>query len=400
MILDGSGSIGSGDWTIMLDGIAAALRDPTIFPYDSSVELTVIQFSGDYSDGDNMAWVEVGPVVITDTPSDPGYYDDIATDIQAIVQDDDRTPTYAGIELAQTTLEGSGNHPDNGGDFSRQVFNLVTDGAPNEYPPGYSSGKEAAEAYRDVLVASLNSGEDEFDAEGVGISLSNIDWLKNEIVWPEPGYEAPPFDQGAGWVRSVSDYTEFANTIGEKFQVILQSIVNCAEVTSDEDDLNPTDNIACVTIYPVNPPQPNTVESSTMIFEGTLDQVVTGVYTGTIDAVAGYFYIPSGPGTHYDSTDDRYETPDDREAVGGFDVYAEEGGTAYYDDAVQGTIGSDHDAYSNAGGWGAFWDPDVPDWEHYQLTLTTDHWYLEYKGHALGTPMSGAMSWVFVLEVP
>ncbi len=70
-----------------------------------------------------------------------------------------------------------------------------------------------------------------------------------------------------------------------------------------------------------------------------------------------------------------------------------EGGTAYYDDAVQGTIGSDHDAYSHGGGWGSFWDPDVPDWDHYQLTLTADHWYLEYKGPALGTPMSGAMDW-------
>ena len=105
----------------------------------------------------------------------------------------------------------------------------------------------------------------------------------------------------------------------------------------------------------------NTIESSTIHFEGTLTEN-NGVFTGTIDATAGTYYVPGGPGTVYDPVDARYETPDGREAVGGFDVYAAMGENAYYDDSVQGVIGSDHDGYSSSGGWGDFWDPDVPDW--------------------------------------
>ena len=136
----------------------------------------------------------------------------------------------------------------------------------------------------------------------------------------------------------------------------------------------------------------NTVESSTIIFQGVL--VDHGdYYTGTIDTTPRTYYIPMGPGTIWDLVDTRWETPDGRAAVGGFDVYAALGGTAYYDDIVQGTIGMDHDGYSGAGGWGSFWDPDVPDWENYQLTLTETEWYLEYKNDALGTPMSGDMHW-------
>lgn len=139
--------------------------------------------------------------------------------------------------------------------------------------------------------------------------------------------------------------------------------------------------------------QANTIDSSTMWFEGVLTyDSGAGTYTGTIAAIAGSYYMPGGPGTTFDGAD--WRTPDGRLAVGGFDVYAEEGGFAYYGGALQGPIGADHDGYpASGGGWGDFWSPDVPDWTSYQLTLTDDHWYLEFKGDNLGTPMSGAMDW-------
>ena len=138
----------------------------------------------------------------------------------------------------------------------------------------------------------------------------------------------------------------------------------------------------------------NTIESSTLIFEGALTDAGGGIYTGTVDATAGSYYVPGGPGTIPDGGG--YVTPDGRPAVGGWDVYAREGATAYYDDVAQGVINGEHDGYPGpaGGGWGDFWSPDVPDWGSYQLTLTTDHWYLEFKGVHLGTPMSGAMDWI------
>ncbi len=144
-----------------------------------------------------------------------------------------------------------------------------------------------------------------------------------------------------------------------------------------------------------------TIASSTMWFAGTLADQGGGVYTGTIDATAGTYYMPGGPGTTHNGT--KWVTPDGSDAVGGFDVYAKQGATSYYDTANDpstrlnvdgGVIGADHDGYgSPGGGWGAFWSPNVPDWGHYQLTLTASNWYLQYKGPDLGTPMSGAINW-------
>ena len=143
----------------------------------------------------------------------------------------------------------------------------------------------------------------------------------------------------------------------------------------------------------------NTVASSTMYFQGTLTDAGGGLYTGTIAAIAGTYYIPGGPGTHED--DGTWYTPDNRTAVGGFDVYAREGGSAYYDSALQGTIGSDHDGYPDeGGGWGDFWSPDVRDWDNYSLKLTDTGWELHHKGDGSqleptgGVPMSGTMDWV------
>ncbi|MCW4049124.1 MAG: right-handed parallel beta-helix repeat-containing protein [Candidatus Bathyarchaeota archaeon] len=109
----------------------------------------------------------------------------------------------------------------------------------------------------------------------------------------------------------------------------------------------------------------NTVESSTMRFEGTLIETTPGVFTGTIPLTAV------------------------------FDVYARDGAIAAFADE-RGLVGptliiTDHDAYPT-------WDPDVPDWDYYALTLTTDSWQLVYSGEdswEIGgaVPMSGTMDW-------
>jgi len=134
-------------------------------------------------------------------------------------------------------------------------------------------------------------------------------------------------------------------------------------------------------LIPAMPAMANDAPSSTMVFEGDLTDQGGGVYTGTIDMTEGEYYVPGGPGEGI-YTD------------GGFDVYAKEGGTAY----VQGmtpdswTIGSDHDAYSQSGPWGTWYDPDCADWDQYSLELTTSHWYLRYTPTG-ESPMSGKMYW-------
>ena len=126
---------------------------------------------------------------------------------------------------------------------------------------------------------------------------------------------------------------------------------------------------------------PNSIGSSTMIFEGELTDEGGGIFTGTILMTLGTYYIEGGPGEHISTS-------------GGFDVYAKDGGTAYVEgmEPDSWTIGPDHDAYSESGPWGSWYDPDCADWYQYELELTADHWYLRYT--ATGeSPMSGTMNW-------
>ncbi len=114
----------------------------------------------------------------------------------------------------------------------------------------------------------------------------------------------------------------------------------------------------------------NTTESSTMWFMGTLHKVSQGgvyVYTGILEATID------------------------------FDVYAKEGGTAYVEgmDPETWTIGSDHDAYSQGGPWGTWYDPDILDYENYTLEFTNDSWNLMgWRGQpGEGTAYAGTMNW-------
>jgi uncharacterized repeat protein (TIGR01451 family) len=245
LILDGSNSIDPADWDIMKQGIADALRDPTCFPHDGSVELTVIQFGTDLY----CAQVEVAPTTIT-----AANYDAVATDIEAMVQGQGWTPMAAGIYLATAQLRDIGGFdPD-----KRQVINLVTDGIPNVCSgpgelcgPGSTteaSGKICAQDARDYLLAELQMTEDqdEFDAEAVGPG-PDIPWLRDAIVWPQPGYDTWP-PTGPGWVRHVATYQEFSDTMCEKFSILFDLWNEAFLIECIPPDTDPTNNYARVAI--------------------------------------------------------------------------------------------------------------------------------------------------------
>ena len=122
---------------------------------------------------------------------------------------------------------------------------------------------------------------------------------------------------------------------------------------------------------------PNSVASSTMIFEGPLANN-GGVYTGTIPMVDEVFAQLG-------------------DFVAGFDVYARNGAEAVFADE-RGLVGptaiiAGYDAWPT-------WTPDTPDWDYYALTLTADSWQLVYNQNIPrnwavcgGVPMSGTMDW-------
>lgn len=261
IILDGSTSISPADWIIMKNGLAAAVEDPDSFPHDGSAELTVIQFGGYYGNNPN-AIVQIGPVVI-----DGANHDDVADDIEGITQLKGWTPMACGVALAIDILENSDNF-----DTHRHVFTLVTDGQPNavyniedgDYrmeagswgtnPEDYENGKASTVVARNYLLGKLIV-RDEFDAIAVGNGSGgypgpDIDWLRDSIVWPN-GYEAPPFNQGPGWVRHVDNYQEFANSIKKEFKVIFSGIINTIKIiNSIPPDRNDENDETSITIVP------------------------------------------------------------------------------------------------------------------------------------------------------
>jgi uncharacterized repeat protein (TIGR01451 family) len=236
LLLDGSGSIAPEDWSLQKDGLAAALSNEDTFPHDGSVELTIIQFGGGFWIFPGYAKLEIGPVVI-----DKSNYALIANNIKNIKQLKQMTPTACGIYMGADTLFNS----DIFDPIIRQIVMIVTDGDPTQgcnCDGDYKADlkidetfKESAEIARNYLINKLKMtiDQDEFDAIAIGESAPHASWLKEKIVWPEIGYYAPPFlitKPHWGWLRNVSTWEEFAESIDECFGIIFNQIKTEVEI--------------------------------------------------------------------------------------------------------------------------------------------------------------------------
>ena len=237
MILDGSGSISSSDWTLQLEGLAAAIENKETFPHDSSVELTIIQFGGGSwsPPAAGFAKLEIGPIVVNETNNAS-----IVDSIRNINQLNKMTPTACGIYLGADTVVKSSFFDPN----IRQIVMMVTDGDPtqgcycdgdyiaDEWDPGNDKRAQYrvyAEIAKDYLINTLEMtiDQDEFNAIAVGNSATHAAWLKEKIVWPQPSYYAPPFlisGERRGWLRNVTSWEEFAESIDESFGILFNQL--------------------------------------------------------------------------------------------------------------------------------------------------------------------------------
>ena len=198
MLLDGSGSIYPDEWNTEINGLHDAILSPACFP-DCYVELTVIQFAS-FLPG--FAVTEVAPTVITDSNRLA-----IANDVLSITKSSGNTPIEAGIDLAVDELTSSPYFAS----AQKQIINISSD--VGEYVVDFN----ATEIARDNAIAA---GIDEISAEGLGdIRPVDIDWLRDEIVYPQPGSIAPPFTPG--WVYEVGiDAAKFTEAICHKISPV------------------------------------------------------------------------------------------------------------------------------------------------------------------------------------
>jgi hypothetical protein len=204
LLIDGSASIVSGDFTIMKQGIAAAVADPNCLPQNGSVELSVVQFS-------NAAVVNVAPTVIDSQLTATNF----AAAVAGITQQAAFATNYqAAFDLARTTITGSPNFAT----ASFQAINMSTDGAPNQ-PPGDPQG--AAVTARN---AAISAGVDEIDVEAINMTPTATEWIRANIVYPQPGNIAPPFTPG--WVIPIPDFQVYASSLCQKFQEVVPPEIN------------------------------------------------------------------------------------------------------------------------------------------------------------------------------
>ena len=207
MVLDGSGSIAGGpgksaaDFQIMLNGVAAAVEDPTCVPHDGSVEIAVIQFS-------TTAALEAGPTVLNSTATATNF----ANQVRAITQMGNLTNYQDAFDLTRTTMTGSANWAT----ATNRVVNMSTDGVPTAGTPDPVTGAENA---RDALVAA---GITELDVEAIGMAAADITWIQNNILYPQPGNIAPPYTPG--WLIEIASFQEYAASVCNKFQQVVPPV--------------------------------------------------------------------------------------------------------------------------------------------------------------------------------
>lgn len=175
--MDGSGSVNATDFVKQRDGLADAVADSTVVPQDSTVFLSVVQFS-------STAILEVASTLIDSQATATS----VANQIRGITKTGGGTNAGAAIDLCASEVLKNGD---------RHVLDIVTDGE--------VSGAEAA------ADAAMAAGVDAINA--LGVDGANLVALES-IVRPQP---ASPFPQDGFAIEAV-DFTAFQNIVKEKLR--------------------------------------------------------------------------------------------------------------------------------------------------------------------------------------
>jgi uncharacterized protein YegL len=190
-ILDRSGSIGSGNWTIIVNGLANAIN--TLVPTDSSYEITVVSFA-------NGATTDVNRAVINSVATRTA----VAAAVTAIPFSGGGTDMAAGLTSMTTALTAGSQTG-----ITASYVNLATDGVPNS--------TAAATAAAAAMVAA---GIDNISVEGIGTGV-NAAYLQGSICSPQPCDTTLPFNFPAqGFYLAVADANGYASAIGTKIRIV------------------------------------------------------------------------------------------------------------------------------------------------------------------------------------
>jgi hypothetical protein len=197
-ILDGSGSIGAGNWTTIVNGLQAAVN--TWIPTNSSFEVSVVRFGA-------SAVVDIDSFLVTDIASRTNLANQIAL---LPFLNGGSTNYSAAFTAMQTALFGTSERA-----TTSSYVNFATDGAPNNGGDG--------SVQRNLLIAA---GVDNLSIEGIGVTAAAATFLKDSICYPQLCDDTSPYNfPTQGFYIGVADAAGYAAAIGNKVQTVTSNQV-------------------------------------------------------------------------------------------------------------------------------------------------------------------------------
>jgi hypothetical protein len=192
-ILDRSGSIGSTNWTTIVNGLATAVTNEIPLAGTDTYEISVVTFA-------STATIDIANFLVTDAASRTT----LAGLIAAIPFSGGGTlfaPAFAAMQnaLDNTTL----------GLTTKSYVNFATDGQEGDTAAGIAA--------RNALIAA---GVDNISIEAIGTGVDAAG-LQNSYCYPQPCTIAPVFNFPAqGFYLGVANAQGYADAIGNKIQIV------------------------------------------------------------------------------------------------------------------------------------------------------------------------------------
>jgi uncharacterized protein YegL len=204
-ILDSSGSIGSSNWTTIVNGLSSAIN--TIVPADGSYEISVVSFS-------TAATTVVNHFLINNVAD--------RTSVKNLILGASYLTGGTNYEAAFTRMQSVLTASSNFSAAGTSYVNFATDGQPNSCgTTGTSAGDTAAQncatTARNALVTA---GIDNISVEGIGGSVSTS-FLQNNICYPGPCDTTSPYNfPTQGFYIPVANAAAYGAAIQNKIRVV------------------------------------------------------------------------------------------------------------------------------------------------------------------------------------
>lgn len=191
-ILDRSGSIGSGNWTTIVNGLSSAINTHIPVGGTDTYEISVVSFA-------STASIDINSFLVTDATA----RSTLATSIAAIPYTGGGTAFGPAFSAMQTALT------DGAGPAATSYVNFATDGVEGDPAAGLAA--------RNALIAA---GIDNISIEGIGSGVNAAN-LKSTYCYPSPCDDTAPYNfPTQGFYIGVADAAGYAAAIGNKIQVV------------------------------------------------------------------------------------------------------------------------------------------------------------------------------------